>query len=126
MSEQSDEIILVTKGEEAIFSIFLEKTTLPRPVDLTTFDEFKLCVISESGTPLELTETANANGSLIEKVAPDNLGQLRVTIKPADTLLLAVSFGQDIDIEWGIAASPTTPKRKRLHKILNVEDSCIS
>lgn len=119
----SDEkIIIITQGEKAVFDIYLEKEYgFPRPVDLTNFDEFKCCIETESGV-LELTEVANANGSIIEKIAPDVLGHLRVTIFPLDTTNLKAGYSQNIDIQWDNSLSPG-PKRKRLYKALNVESS---
>lgn len=122
MTDTQEDLIIITKGEHSVFDIYLEKESgFPRPIDLTNYDEFSLCIETETGV-LHLSEAANANGSLIEKIAPDVLGHLRVTIYPTDTLLLRQSFNQDIDIEWNNSASPA-PKRKRLYKALNVEGS---
>ena len=120
MSDE-EKVIIVTKGEDATFDIFLVNTQ-NRPVDLTTFTSFKFCVEGEIST-IELTEVPNANGSKIEKVAPDVLGHLRVTLDQVDSALLRDGFGQDVDIEWG---DGTTRKRKRLYKVLNVEPSLCS
>lgn len=122
MSESNDTVVVITVGEKAEFDIFLEKESFPRCVDLTTFDKFKVCLPTEEGTPLEITEIVNANGSIVAKISGGTYGQLKVTLGVVDTNLLKVEFGQDIDIEWDIDASPG-PKRKRLHKALNVEDS---
>jgi hypothetical protein len=122
VATENESVIIITRGEKVEFDIFLEKTTLPRPFDLTNFDLFKVVLPTSSGTPLVLTETINANGSIVEKITPDVLGHLKVTIFPEDSALLEPAFGQDIDLEWDNDASPNT-KRKRLHKVLHVEDS---
>jgi hypothetical protein len=122
MAEENEQVIIITKGEKAEFDIFLEKASgFPRPIDLTNFDKFKLCLETESGV-LEITEVANANGSSITKVSPDVLGQLKIVLGSADTINLREGFGQDMDIEWDNSVTPA-PKRKRLHKSLNVEAS---
>lgn len=118
MADENDEVIIITKGEDATFDIFLVNQA-GRPVDLTTFTEFKFCVEGDAAT-IELSETPNANGSVVDKVAPDVLGQIRVTLDQVDTALLREGFSQDIDLEWG---DGTTRKRKRIHKGLNVEGS---
>ena len=122
MSEQPTEILIITLGEKATFSIFLEnKLTLPRPIDLTNFDKFVVCLPLAAGGFLEITEVANANGSVADKGGTsDLLGQIDVTVGEVDTALLKEGFGQDVDIEWDNATTPN-PKRKRLHKVLNVE-----
>ena len=119
-----EQIIIVTRGEKAEFDIFLEKeNAFPRPVDLTNYEKFAAHFIKEDGDCLSVTEVANANGSSIQKVSPDLLGQLKVILGPNDTSFLKVGYAQDIDIEWDTAAEDS-PKRKRLHKALNVEDFC--
>lgn len=123
MSEENEEIVIITQGEIATFDIFLEKASgLPRPIDLTNFDTFKVCLPLETGDFLVLTEVANANGSVVAKVSPDTNGQINVIVNSVDTALLKVGFGQDIDIEWDNSGTPNT-KRKKLQKALNVEDS---
>jgi len=115
-------LTVITRGEKAEFDIFLENETFPRSKDITAFDKFKACFPTEGGTPLVITEVTNANGSSITKVDGGTYGQLKVVLGPQDSLLLKVDPAQDIDIEWDIAASPA-PKRKRLSRDLNVEDS---
>lgn len=121
MSVNTETAVIITKGEKAEFDLFLEKKTLPRCFDLTNFDEFKLCFPTMSGTPLEITHVVNVNGSSVDKVAPDLLGQIKVILGTVDTLKLKADFAQDIDLEWDNSITPN-PKRKRLHKILNVDD----
>ena len=123
MSESIDKVIVVTKGEKAEFDIFLVDKDA-RPVDLTGFDKFRWAVEADSGQPLQITQVANVNGSSIVLVAPAVLGHLKVTLGKVDTALLKASFGQDMDIEWDVTATPA-PKRKRIHKGLNVEDSIV-
>lgn len=114
-----EQIIVITTGEDAEFDIYLTNTQ-GRPIDLTAYDEFKFCVPTDAGI-LTLTNVANANGSIIEKVAPDVLGHLKVTIDRLDTANLSQVYGQDFDIEWGITGGDR--KRKKVAKALNVEGS---
>jgi hypothetical protein len=120
----NEDIIIVTHGEKAEFSLFLEKNTLPRPYDLTNFDKFKATFLKSDETYLTITETDNANGSSIKKVSPDVLGQLDVILGPDDATALMPEYNLDIDLEWDKASTPNK-KRKRVHKILNVEESKI-
>lgn len=118
----SDEkIIIITRGEKAVFDIYVK--TLGRPFDLTNFNQFKLGLEKEDGSTLTITHTANANGSQIVKVSPDVLGHLQVTLGSVDTALLKVAFGQDMDLE--LNHTTPNPKRRRLHKSLNVENSLL-
>ena len=126
MSVNPDDVIVITRGEKAVINIFLEKPdSFPRPVDLTDFDEFEACFLNTiSGDPLVVTHVANANGSIIEKVSPDVLGQLKVTLEPTDTLLFEASdVTQDIDIQWNNSITPNK-KRKRLYKVIMIDDYC--
>lgn len=119
MSEEVKEKIIITKGEKAVFSVYLMSNG--RPFDLTSFDEFKICIDGDADV-IEVSQTANAAGSVVEKVSPDVLGHLKVTLFPVDTLNLREGFGQDADIEIDNSSSPA-PKRRRLHKALNVQGS---
>jgi hypothetical protein len=124
MAELDDELIIITRGEKATFDIFLEKkNSFPRPVDLTNFDAFKVCLPLDAGGFLEITDTVNANGSIVTQTGSPLLGQLNVVVGSADSLLLKGGFGQDIDVEWDNVATPN-PKRKRINKALNVEEFC--
>ena len=92
-------------------------------MDGTSFTLFKACFPVETGDdPLVITQAANPNGSVVALVDSGTYGQLKVTLFPTDTLLLKAEFGQDIDIQWDVPAGDA-PKRKRLHKALNVENS---
>lgn len=121
MSSENEEIVIITQGEIANFDIFLEKASgFPRPIDLTNFDTFKVCLPLESGSYLTLSEVANANGSVVSKVSPDTNGQINVIVNSVDSALLKVGFGQDISVEWDNSITPNT-KRKNIQKVLNVE-----
>lgn len=123
MSNCEEDLIIITQGEIANFDIFLEKASgFPRPIDLTNFDTFKVCLPLASGEYLVITQVANANGSVVSKVSPDTNGQLNVIVNSVDTALLKSGFAQDIDIEWDNAITPNT-KRKKIQKVLNVETS---
>lgn len=123
MSSEDESLIIITQGEIANFDIFLEKASgFPRPIDLTNFDTFKVCLPLSNGEYLVLSEVANANGSVVSKVAPDTNGQINVIVNSVDTANLNPAFAQDIDIEWDNATTPNT-KRKKIQKILNVETS---
>lgn len=101
--------ITITQGEKAEFEIFL-KNENGRPLDLTGFDKFLVCLQTD-GTALSITETINANGSIVEKVAPDVLGILKVTVAPTDSDTLRLAELTDIGLELDNVA---TPNKKRL------------
>ena len=124
MSEQDQGRIDITRGEKAVFSIFLENTTFPRSKDLSGFSKFKVCLTTSSGF-LIITEVANGEGSIVAPVDSGNYGELEVTVFPVDSETLNDGFGQDIDVEWDVTAG-TAPNRKKLKKVLNVETSCLT
>lgn len=125
INNEEKKALFITRGEKAIFDIFLEKKDgLPRPVDLTNFDTFAASFPLETGSYLIITQVPNAAGSVIDKVSPDVLGQIKITLGPDDTQLLRTRLSQDLDIEWDNSVTPNT-RRKRLTNILSIEDSTI-
>lgn len=122
MSNVVKQVTVINKGEEAEFDVFLENETFPRSMDITSFDAFKACFITDSGTPLVVTQIANLNGSSITKVDGGTYGQLKVVLGPLDSALLKAGPGEDLEIVRDVIASPA-PKHERLHRVLNIEES---
>lgn len=91
------------------------------PIDLTTYDKFLVCLTQSDGTTLQITESANANGSVVNTVGDPILGKLSVLIKAADSELLRVGARQTVYVEWDITASPD-PQRAKVENALEVED----
>ena len=101
--------IVITQGEKAEFDIFL-KNENGRPFDLTAFNTFKV-VLDKDGTNLTLTQVANGNGSVVAKISPDVLGNLRVTVGPTDSNTLKLGELTNLGIELD---NSSTPNKKRL------------
>jgi len=101
--------IVITQGEKAEFDVFL-KNENGRPFDLTSFNTFKVC-LDTGGVSLTVTQVANGNGSVVSKVSPDVLGNLRVVVGPVDCETLKVGDLTDIGIELD---NSVTPNKKRL------------
>lgn len=101
--------IVITQGEKAEFDVFL-KNENGRPFDLTAFNTFIVC-LHKDGATLSITQAANVNGSVVSKIAPDVLGNLRVVVGPVDSESLKVGDLTDIGIELD---NSVTPNKKRL------------
>ena len=82
-------MIEIVQGEHVSVDLYLEReNAFPRPVDLTDFDEFSICLEQTDGAKLEITQDLNANDSLIEKISPDTNGHLRLTLDTLDSVNL--------------------------------------
>ena len=90
------------------------------PIDLTSYDKFKVCLTKSDGTNLEITEIATANGSIVSVLGSPLIGKLDVLIKADDSEDLKTGSRQTIYVEWDIAASPD-PQRSVVENILEVE-----
>ena len=115
----SQQLIEVVRGEEVKFDIFLYDED-GRPFPLTAYDDFKVCLKKKTGV-LEVTHVANANGSVVAKQAPDELGHLQVTIKAADSLDLKADRTSDIQLVLSNQATPA-PRIKVFENALSVLD----
>lgn len=120
MSELTQEISFV-QGAKVVIDLYLEnKTELPRPIDLTDFDEFEIC-FPTSGNPLVITHDLGANDSEIVKVAPDELGHLRLTISSVDSATVSAGDSQSFQVSRNNSLTPN--KQIILMKnSLNVEE----
>jgi len=117
-------MITIDRGEKKIFEIDFRLKT-GRPFDLTGFDRFKVCLPIGSGSKVELTDVANANGSIVEILGNAILGILKVTVGPDDTLKLVADQRLYIDVEIDKSATPG-PIRERFLDALNVTESVCS
>lgn len=114
--------VTIISGEKAVFTLKF-RDVCNDPVDLTIYDKFTICFATDtSGSPLIITEAANANGSVVAISGNAVLGQLKVTLGPVDTAMLKVGAKQDIAVELDIVATPC-PLRKNLKDLLVVESS---
>lgn len=117
-------MITITVGEKAQFEIKL-RDIYGDPYDLSGFDKFKVCIPVGQGSGLTVSETPNANGSVVAKITGKTYQGLNVTLAAADTTGLEVEDRLYIDIELDNAGTPN-PKRQRFKNALNVDDSCVS
>ena len=124
MSDEIGDTAEIIKGEIAIIDLFLEKPEgqLPRCFPLDNFDKFKVCLPLASEQKLIITEVENVNLSKLEKIAPDAVGHLKLTVGKADTLLLKAIFAEDLD---GILdnSAGTLTKGFSFPKFLTIKDN---
>ena len=94
-----------------------------RPFDLTAFDEFKVCFPND-GSPVEVSEVANANGSVVALEGNALLGVLKVTLNGVDSATLEVDERTPLDIELNKSGGGAdVPIRERFDNAVNVIDS---
>lgn len=111
-------MIRIVAGEQAEFLIKLRDGE-GDPFDLTDFDKASL-FLPVNGETLEVKETANANGSSIERQEPYVLGRLKVVLKTLDTRNLKVAERQDLGLTIDNSVDPA-PRSKNLTASLSVE-----
>jgi hypothetical protein len=114
-----DEVIEGVQGGKLEFEIALVDEN-SRPVDTTVYDLYKICIKRTATTRLEVSQTANANGSIMTRIGSPVTGVFKVLINPADTLLLNVAERQEIDLELKESATPTNTVRVVFHDRLTV------
>jgi hypothetical protein len=112
---------LITQGENAVFTIKLRDEE-GDPFDLTAYDKFSVCMPKSDGDTLEVTEVANANGSIVTVLGDALLGKLQVAVKSGDTSDLLADERLDIGVKIDVAASPD-PRIKTLKNVLTVEEN---
>ena len=116
--------IRINRGEQKAFEIHLRKEN-GDPFDLTLYDKFKVAIPKGQGSALVVTQTANANGSVVAISGSPLLGVLVVTIKKPDTLALVAGDRLNIDMEIDITATPA-PRRERFQDSLAIIDSLVT
>ena len=104
MLTPEDEIVEGVQGAKIEFELAIVDEN-DRPVDTTVYDEFKVCI--KADTNLEVSQVANANGSVMTKVGSAECGIFNVLINPADTANLEAKERQDIEFRMSEAADPT-------------------
>lgn len=114
--------VTIDRGEDKPFSIFLLDAS-GRPYDLTSYDKFSLALPSTAeGEPLLLTETANGNGSIVNKATPNVLGKIDVVINRLDTANLKPGFGLDCYLQIENSGA-SVRKRVKIPALLDVEET---
>ena len=115
-------MINITQGENKTFTVTVRDQD-GNPFDLTTFTKFKVCLLLVDGaTYLEVTEVANANGSVVAILGNPILGKLQVTLNFNDTASLFVGTGLDVGLVLNNAGE-TDPRPKRGEGVLNVYEA---
>jgi len=112
--------VTIIQGENSSFTVKLRDGN-GDPFDVTAFDKFKIC-LQGANAPIEITEVANVNGSIVTLGGNSILGLLTVQIKSQDTLLLLEEERMDIDLELNNAATPN-PRRAKFKNVLTVLSS---
>jgi hypothetical protein len=69
---------------------------------------------------LEITEVANANGSVVSINGSAVLGELLVDLRPDDSELLLDGKYQTINVEIGKSSDATARRRWTLYRVLTV------
>jgi hypothetical protein len=110
--------INVTQGENKVFTVKLRDAN-GDPFDLTSFTKYKVCLPLTGGVKLEVTEVANANGSVVALLGNAILGKIEVTLNFNDTASLNEGERQDIGIVLNNAGD-TDPRSKNAEAVLNV------
>lgn len=106
----SQKVAQIIKGEKAEFTIKLLDSN-DDPYDLTSFDEFKVCLLKDDKSILEITDVASGD-SVVAVDGSSVKGKLLVTIDAADTALLKADDDADVD---GLINNATTPNPKGFH-----------
>lgn len=87
--------------------------------DLTNFDEFKVCLPTNNGH-LDITETINANGSIVVVTGPPAQGDLEVTLSYLDSVSLKVGERLNIGLLLDNSVTPN-PQPLVAEGVLNVK-----
>jgi len=114
-------MIKIDKGEKKIFYVDLRLAN-GRPFDLTGYDKLRASIPKGSDDKLEITQTVNGNGSLVEVSGNVILGVLKITVGKNDSKNLVEGERLYLDIEIDKTATPG-PIRERFVDALNVVDN---
>lgn len=113
-------MIEITQGEYVELTLKLIDPQTSRPFDLTGYNRFKVCIPSDSGH-VEITHTANANGSIVEKSANDLLGEIIAKFYPTDSNLFKTDSELNVALEiYKSTDSPIKPLRKVFQRAIFV------
>ena len=112
-------MIELTQGEAKNFVITIENEFGER-FDLTSFDEYKVCLPQSPSGHVEITEAASVSGSVVSINGSAVLGELLVALKPGDSDLLLDGKYQTIYVEINQSGDPTARRRWSLVRSLTV------
>jgi len=110
----------IVEGAYKQFVIILSLESEQR-FDLTGFDLFTVCLPGKTAE-IEITEVANANGSVVALNGSADKGEVLVTLYADDSLLLGIGRDQNIHFQIGITGTPEQSRRFVLSKMLTVID----
>lgn len=109
-------MIEIVKGEAKEIIIILEDELGGR-LDLSPYDQFKVCL---SG--VDITEVANANGSVVTKNGSDDLGELLASYNPPDTEAMQTGANQEMQIELSSSTNANEIARFVIDNAVTVKD----
>jgi hypothetical protein len=110
----------VTQGEYVELTLKLIDPQTTRPFDLTGYNRFKVCIPSESGH-VEITHTANANGSVVAINGDEILGEILAKFYPTDSTLFKTDTELNVALEiYKSTDSPVKPLRKVFQRAIFV------
>jgi len=113
----------ITRGENKTFTITIRDQD-GDPFDLTNFDQYKVC-LPLTATHLDITEIANANGSVTTLLGSAVLGKIQVYVNYVDTALLKIGERQDIGVLLNNSTTPN-PRGQTNTGVLNVKAAICS
>jgi hypothetical protein len=110
----------ITQGEYVELTLKLIDPQTSRPFDLTGYNRFKVCIPSESGH-VEITHTANGNGSVVAINGDEILGEILAKFYPTDSALFKTDTELNVSLEiYKSADSPIKPLRKVFQRAIFV------
>lgn len=112
--------INITQGQTKVFTIKLRDKD-GDPYDISGFDQFKVCLPQNGGGALDITEVANANGSVVTDVS-GLATKLQVTVNYLDSETLQIGERQDIGLVLNNSGTPN-PTPQNFPGELNVKAS---
>ena len=112
--------VRIVQGENATFDIKLRDCD-GDPFDISGFDLYKVCLTNADNSILEVSETVNANGSVV--TAPAGLATiLRVAVNSADTAGLKIGDRLPVGVVLDNSGTPN-PRARKFENALVVEAS---
>lgn len=103
-------------GEDKVMSMRVAFQQTGLPLDLTSCTEINVALPKNDGTFIDLLLSL----AQVVIVSPPVAGQIQVPISAANSALLNVGTGQDVDVAFTISAKVTVV---RFAKVLNVLQS---
>ena len=120
-----DEIVSAIQGGKIEFELSLVDEN-GRPVSTAAYDQYRVGISIDSSTTLEISQVANANGSVMTKVGSAECGIFNVLINPADSATLGTGDRQDIDFEMSEQADPTNVIRETFPDRLEIRSTSLT